>query len=393
MSKTASLLQRIDDEEVVQVASELVTIPSLTTHEGRVMIDYMVQWFDDLGIPYREYPTDDGRANFFADYGAVSGPGRFIFNGHMDTKPVDGMTINPFGGEIVDGRMYGRGACDMKSGIAAILCAFKALVSAGIKPQGGITFYSDIEEEFGGPNGMQKMIGEGFLDGYESLISCEPTNLEVHIGDKGSYTTCFETVGKTAHSGLAHLGVNAIQNMALFIQEYLDLPYLRKSNTYFGQSTVNFERIEGGNYLAAVPDRCTACLDSRLIPDTPPDVVLREAHDLMERLNRELGISIREIDPPKNWRPRRGWGNSHHIEPDHELTRRVARVVATATGKDAVIAGCPGATIAGMMIGRGTPSVICGPGAIVQAHTEDEWIEISQIPVAAKIYTVLMADM
>ena len=152
MADIEHLFNLIDNDEVIQTARDLVAIPSITTKEGRGVLEFLERWFDDLGIPYREYPVGDGRANFFADFGAAEGQRQFIFNGHQDTKPVDGMTIDPFGGEIRDGKMYGRGACDMKSGIAALLCAFKALVRAGIKPRGGITFYSDIEEEFGGPD-------------------------------------------------------------------------------------------------------------------------------------------------------------------------------------------------------------------------------------------------
>ncbi|MBT4485723.1 MAG: M20/M25/M40 family metallo-hydrolase, partial [Candidatus Latescibacteria bacterium] len=127
MKKTNSILSFIDDDEVIQVTRDLVATPSITHSEGRGMVTFMESWFGDLGIPVRLYPASNDRANFFADYGAESGPGRFLFNGHQDTKPVDGMTIDPFGREICDGRMYGRGACDMKGAIAGILRAFKSL--------------------------------------------------------------------------------------------------------------------------------------------------------------------------------------------------------------------------------------------------------------------------
>jgi len=393
MTDSERLFDLIDDDEVVQVTRDMVAIPSITTHEGRGMLEYMERWFDDLGIPYREYPVGDCRANFFADYGAVSGPGRYLFNGHQDTKPVDGMTVQPFAGEIRNGKMYGRGACDMKGGLAAVLCAFKALVRASVTPKRGISLFSDIEEEFGGPNGFLAVLDKGVLDGYEGMISCEPSNLDVQIGDKGGYVSCFETRGRSAHSGIAHLGINAIHNMCLFIREYLDLPHLKKENPYFGKCTVNFEKIDGGLYLAAVPDKCTACIDSRIIPDTPPEEVIKEVTGLMERLNLEQGIDIHEIDPPKSWRPRGGINASNFISPDHSLTQRVSEAVVAATGNEAVISGCAGATLAGQMIKRGTPAIICGPGSIMQAHTENEWVDVDQLPKAARIYTALMADM
>ncbi len=393
MTRHSDVQACIDDAEVVQVTRDLVSIPSITHHEGRGIADYFERWFTDLGIPMRIIPWDEERVNFFADYGATGGPGRFMFNGHQDTKPTGTMTVDPFAAEIRGGRMYGRGACDMKGGLAAVLCAFKALVRAGVKPKGGITFYSDIEEEYGGPAGMDAMMKAGELDGFEGIISCEPTELDIQIGNRGGMATCYETTGKSAHSGLAHLGVNAIQNMSLFITEFLKLPYLRVENPWFGKCPVNFEKIQGGLYLSAVPDRCIACLDTRFIPETPPELVRAQIADLMDRLNREQGINIREIDPPTDWRPASSANAAAWIPPEHPLVQRAREACLRATGREGVISGCPGATIAGLLIRRGTPAIILGPGNIAQAHTDDEWVEVSQIPRAARIYAKLMAGM
>jgi len=393
MTELCDYVSLIDDAEVLQVTRELVAIPSITGHEGDGVLNFLVRWFSDLGIPVRLDRIGDGRANLFADWTANGNPGRFVLNGHQDTKPVMGMTVDPFAGDISGGRLYGRGACDMKGGIAAILCAFKALVRTGVRPRGGITFFSDIEEELGGPNGMNRVLGAGMLDGFEGLISAEPSELEIHIGNRGGYVTAFETHGKTVHSGAVHLGRNAVMDMARFISEYLRLPYLTAENPYFGRATVNFEKIEGGLSDSTVPDRCIACLDSRLIPETPPDRVLAEVRALIDRLTGEHGMDVREIDPPKSWRPSRGIGGAQFIAPGHKLARRVARAVRAATGSEPVIAGCPAATIAGVMIGRGTPAVILGPGSIAQAHTADEWVEVDQLGRAARVYTALMAGM
>ena len=393
MSSSKDILDYIDDAEVIQVTADLVKIPSICHHEGRGIVNFYEKWFQDLRIPMRLYPYQDDRCNFFADYGAVSGPGRFIFNGHQDTKPTGTMIIDPFGAEIRDGKMYGRGACDMKGGLAGILCAYKAMVRAGKKPKGGITFSSDIEEEYGGEGGIQVIVNGGLVDGYEGLISAEPSNLEINIGNRGGIATAFETKGKSAHSGLAHLGVNAIHNMALFIEEYLKLPYLQVENQYFGKCTVNFEKIEGGLYLSAVPDYCLVCIDTRLIPETPPDMVMKEVYELMDRMNREQGIAVNETDQPKTWRVDKGYSPAAFIPPEHELVKRSEKAVKRATGEKGFLSGCPGATLAGVMITRGTPSIICGPGSIAQAHTDDEWVLVEQLPKAARIYAALMDEM
>ncbi|MHB9029536.1 MAG: M20 family metallopeptidase [Candidatus Latescibacterota bacterium] len=393
MSDPGKIIRYLDEDEVVQVTRDLVAIPSITHREGMGMVEYYKRWFRDLNIPMRVYPYDADRANFFADWGATGGPGRFLFNGHQDVKPVEGMTVDPFGGEIRDGRMYGRGAADMKGGLAALLCAFKALVRSGIKPKGGITFFSDIEEEWGGAGGYYWAREHGLLDDFDGVISAEGTGLEVQIGNRGAYVAAFEVKGRAAHSGLAHLGVNAIIHAAVFITEFLKLPYLTVSNPIFGNCTCNFERIEGGLYLASVPDRCTICLDSRLIPETPPELVQEQVDALIARLERERGISVREAEQPKGWRDRSARLKAEHISPDHPFACRISGAFRHALGREPVIGGCPGVAFPMIMIERGTPSVLCGPGYVAQAHTADEWVEIGQIREAARIYTTLMAGM
>ncbi|MBN1291397.1 MAG: M20/M25/M40 family metallo-hydrolase [Candidatus Latescibacteria bacterium] len=386
-----NVLSFIDDHEVIQVARDLIAIPSITHHEGMGMVHYYQKWFKDLGIPVLLYPCENKRANFFADYGTVDNSGRYMFNGHMDTKPVDGMTIDPFAGEIRDGKLYGRGACDMKGAVAAVLCAFKGLIRAGVKTHSGITFFSDIEEEYNA-SGFLWARDQGYYDGLSGLISCEPSNLEVHIGNRGGFITAFECLGCSVHSGLAHLGVNAVHGMIEFITEYLKLPYLRVKNPYFGSPTVNFEKIEGGLYLAAVPDHCIACVDSRLIPETPPELVQQQVNDLIKRMHCDYGITIREIKEPASWRPRSRKEKAAAIPSDHELTRKLARAVSYATGKDAVIGGFPAGTIAQAAIEINVPAVICGPGSIAQAHSADEWVETDQLVQAARIYTAFIAS-
>ena len=393
MAQLDAILSKIDPEEVVSVARDLVGIHSITRQEGMGVVNYLSRWFESLGIPVKLYPSGDGRANFFAQYGdAGSGSGGFIFNGHQDTKPASGMSCDPFGGEIKGGRLYGRGACDMKGGVAALLCAFKALVEAGHVPQSRITFFSDIEEEYGG-GGWDWAAAEGLLDGYAGLISCEPSELEVQIGNRGCFITSFETQGRSAHSGLAHLGINAIHNMTVFIGEYLELPYLAVENPYFGRSAVNFEKINGGLYLSAVPDRCICCVDSRLIPETPPEIVQRQVDELMVRLNRDRAVGVREVSEPEGWRLAGAKLQARSIAADHELVTRVGKAVERTLAKPVKIGGCPAMTIAMIAIERGTPAVICGPGSIAQAHTADEWVSVDQLIAASRIYATLMAEM
>ncbi len=393
MNREDKALEHLDEKEVVEVASALVRIPSLTTREGMGMNDFYQAWFKDLGVPARMYPNGKGTANFFADFGATAGTGRFVFNGHQDTKPVDGMTIDPFSGDVKEGRLLGRGAADMKGGIAAVLCAMKALVKAGVRPAGGITFFSDIEEEYGGYGGYYHALEQGWLRGFEGLVSCEPTEMELHIGNRGSFITAFEVTGKAVHSGMAEEGINAIQHAAQFIVEFMQLPYLHVRNPIFGKSMLNFEKIEGGLYLSAVPDKCIFCLDSRLIPETPPEVVQSQVDGLIQRIKKEKGIHVQEVSPPRNWRPSAQKLKAESISEDHRLVHMMQGAFERALGTDAKIGGSPAITIAMATIKEGLPAIICGPGSIRQAHTADEWIATDQVVKAARLYAGLMMQM
>lgn len=393
MNRHDRVLGCLDEKEVVEVASALVRIPSLTAREGMGMNGFYQAWFDDLGIPTRVFPNGKGTANFFADVGAAQGAGRYLINGHQDTKPVDGMTIEPFCGDVKDGRLLGRGAADMKGGIAAALCALKALVRAGEKPAAGITFFSDIEEEYGGYGGYYHAIEQGWLHGFEGLLSCEPSELELHIGNRGCFVTAFEVLGKAAHSGMADHGVNAVQHAAQFIVEFMQLPYLKVRNPIFGQSMLNFEKIEGGLYLSAVPDRCLVCLDSRLIPETPPEVVQGEVNELIGRLGREMGMKVREVAPPPTWRHSGQKLKAEMIPASHPLVGLMRDAISRGIGTCAVVRGCPAVTIAMAAIKEGLPSVICGPGSLLQAHTADEWAATDQIVKAARVYAAFVSQL
>jgi acetylornithine deacetylase/succinyl-diaminopimelate desuccinylase-like protein len=391
MTTTDRILAAIDPAEVIQIARDLVAIPSITHEEGDGMVRFYTDWFADLNIPVRLFPVDEHRAHFFADFPSPDGSTRLLFNGHQDTKPVAGMTVPPFG-EVRDGRLYGRGSCDMKGAIAAVLCAMKALVRAGVHPPAGMTFYSDIEEEYGGPDGYPRIVEEGLTSGYSGVVCCEPTEMRVCIGNKGGVVTAFEVRGHAAHSSTPYSGRNAIHDMVRFISAYLDLPYLAESDPVFGLPTVNFEMIDGGQSESTLPDRCVACLDTRIIPSSQPQVVVAQYETLMAHLRAETGMDIRETDPPAHWRPRRGQLDAMGIDPAHPLAVAACDAISTALGREPTISALEGATFGGYMIARGLPSIILGPGSIRQAHTEDEWVELAEVVGACRVYGTLIGS-
>src|SRR5262249_45246511 len=149
-TRLADILESIDRDETIALAQALVRIPSVTGHEGLEISRYMADWLRENGVAsgIQEFGAD--RANV---YGRIDGgrPGpRLLLNGHLDTKPGDNMTIDPYGGEVKDGRLYGRGSCDMKGPVAAEMIAVKAIARSGLRFGGTLVFGSEVGEDGGG---------------------------------------------------------------------------------------------------------------------------------------------------------------------------------------------------------------------------------------------------
>jgi acetylornithine deacetylase/succinyl-diaminopimelate desuccinylase-like protein len=147
--RLTAILDSIDLDETIGLARSLVQIPSISGQEGLPISEFMADWLRDARIDSGLQHVGDDRANV---YGRVQGSGsgpRLLLNGHLDTKPGDGMTIDPFGGDIRDGRLYGRGSCDMKGPVAAEMIALKAIAHSGIDLHGTLVFGSEVGEDGG----------------------------------------------------------------------------------------------------------------------------------------------------------------------------------------------------------------------------------------------------
>jgi acetylornithine deacetylase/succinyl-diaminopimelate desuccinylase-like protein len=316
------------------------------------------------------------------------------------------MTIAPFAAEIKNGRLYGRGAGDAKSGLAAIMMAMKTLKSSGVVLNGSVRFVSEVGEEGGGWSAEQ-IESSGFMDADMAVIG-EQTELRVEIGNRGVFRNSVKVFGRATHSGLAQRGINAIQKMAKVILGLYALPYLEIDDPIWGKSSMNVQKIEGGRYSASVPDECTISIDSRLTAKVPPKlevfIFLSVSFDQTFLFKRKVWVAKEQIvqmlhslaDSDEEFRFELGApGEGLVMIPAVSITEEEKIVVAAkeATRKilkrEPTIAACSGYTMAARFIQRGIPSIILGPGSVEQAHSADEWVEIQQIVDAAKIYTLI----
>jgi succinyl-diaminopimelate desuccinylase len=330
---------------------------------------------------------DAGRPSVVATIGSGAGP-TLAWNGHLDTVPagsLDTWSVDPWAGEVLDGRLIGRGACDMKGAVAAALAAGSAIRRAGIELAGTLAFHLVADEELAGIHGTRVLRDRGLLTQDLAVVG-EATDLTLALAERGGAWVTATAYGASAHGSQPERGVNAITSMARFL---LRLPEVLPGveHPLCGRPTVNAALIEGGSAPNMVPDRCEVDIDRRVVPgETDPDAVLRPFHDLAAALRSEHP----EIDVRAEIRD---WIDAAEGPADSPAADAVRRAVTAERGSVPPDAGFTGITDARYYINDASiPTVIFGPGSLGVAHTADEWIAVQDLVEAARIYARLFAD-
>jgi succinyl-diaminopimelate desuccinylase len=379
-----------------QILCELIAIPSVNPMgrklEGPIyfehrLSDWLVEYFESIGVAHERIEVAPGRANILARYDSPGAQRTLLLDAHQDTVPVDGMTIPPFEPRIADGRITGRGASDVKGGMAAMLHAFTRLVKE--KPGGAanVVLSCSCDEEsttigirdlvsYWEPgNGKSKLLANR----PDGAIVAEPTDLDVVIAHRGVTRFRVHTLGRACHSSDPSQGRNAIYLMAKVIA-YLEhaaavLPKFLPPHPLCGQPTLSVGRIYGGQSVNIVPDRCTIEIDRRLIPTEDPTVVWTKMKDeLILRFGEHVQVDEAWIGSPALDNRDNAW-----------LADMLLKAIPASAGKH-VTKGVLYGTHASTISCAGVPAVVFGPGSIAQAHTADEYIEIAELDYAAEVY-------
>ncbi len=383
------ILAAIDPDETVALARDLVQIPSVTGQEGLEISRFMVDWLERNGISAGLQHVGEQRANVYGQIiGSEPGP-RLLLNGHLDTKPGDSMIIDPFGGEIRDGRLWGRGSCDMKGPVACEMIAMKAIARTRVPLKGTLLFGSEVGEDGGGWRFDDLIDGPCACD---IGICGEPTNLELHVGCRGFYPLRIHTIGRATHTGTAYAGINAIQKMCSVVLALYDLPCFHHVDPIWGRNPINAMIIRGGGKVSSsVPDECVVQFDIRLNPDLPPEEIDRIVRAELARLQSQDPELKLEIHIGREGSESMISSRAASALPlEDPLIRDVADAVELATGRRPKLAGFPGGCSASPMLRRGIRAVIFGPGDLQQAHSVDEYVEVEQLHQAARAYAAIV---
>ena len=371
----------VDEDRAVSLAAELVRIPSITGQEGTAIAERLADELREIGADTTLQDVAPDRQNVVGELRFGEGP-TVLLEGHMDTKPVEGMTIEPFDGAIREGRLWGRGSADMKSGVAAMLVAMRTLAESPGNVRGTLRFVSEVGEE-GGGWGLAPLRECGALSADAAIVG-EPSGLAVEIGNRGWWRGEIKTRGRATHSGVAQQGVNAIRSMAHVVLALYQLPYVNDDDPIWGQSSMNVQHIEGGRWGASVPDECTIRIDSRITARTTPAEAQAQITGLLRRLEAESETFQVDWDHLEATMTSRG---ANWIPHDSHLVRTACRAVRDATGEHAALSACTGFTIAAILAEEGTPAIILGH--IRDAHTVDESVAVDEIRAAARAYVAL----
>lgn len=315
-----------------------------------------------------------GRPNVVARIGP-KGKRSLMFNGHIDVVGVEGMVHAPFEAFERDGRVYGRGSCDMKGGVAAMCAAAVLAADSGI--DGEIIVCGVVDEEFESI-GTRALIASGVR--ADAAIVTEPTRLAINPAHRGFTWAEFELRGRAAHGSRYDLGVDAIQHAAVLLGalDALQRETLApRTHPLLGHASLHASTIRGGSGWSTYPESCTLRVERRTLPGETTDAVMQEFEDACARARSKepaLDVIVRHVfsQAPSD------------VAVDAEIVRALAAAM-RAEGEDVAIEGMSAWTDAALLCAAGIPAICYGPGDIVLAHAAEEWIPVDEVPRAARV--------
>lgn len=354
---------------VVDLCQALVQIPSenpsgsAASHGEKAIARYVGEFLECLGAEVEYEEIGPGRPNVYGLWPVPPGATqRILFAPHLDTVTVEGMTVDPFLGKCLDGRLFGRGSSDTKGSMASMLWALKSVDLSKLSVAVGFAGLADEEfEQFGAKACAVRNMADFAIVG-------EPTNLNVVHTHKGTAWIEIETRGKSVHASIPETGVNAIDRMTYTLKILNDrFPEICpvQPDPVLGIPTLSTGRIRGGTKINVVPDRCYAEIDIRILPGQES---MAEAVAEFFQQNHVPAI----VRPIKISAPL-------YTSPDNPFISKFIALGSVLTGANWF---CDAAFFAL----EGIPAIAIGPGSITQAHTADEYIEIAELERGAEFF-------
>lgn len=377
----------------VEWISKLISYDTTSRYSNLDLIAFIQDYLNEQGLEgVLTHDSTGKKANLFATIPSASGAttGGLVLSGHTDVVPVDGQnwSSDPFQADIRDGRLYGRGACDMKGFIGVTLQLLPLILQKRLAYPIHLAYSYDEEVGcVGAPRMIEELLQRGIKP--SGCVVGEPTSMRTIVAHKGINVYRCRVHGHAAHSSLTPKGLNAIEHAARIICAIRDLADSYKAQGPFDQAfdvpytTMQTSMIRGGIALNTVPDLCEFEFEYRNLPDTSAQAVLKKIQDYIH----QDAVPRMLAENPAGRVDIEQLASAPGLDAAEEAA--ITQLVRALT-RDTQVRKVAYGTEAGLFQAAGVPSVICGPGNIEQAHRPDEYVELDQIAQCEKFLTALI---
>ncbi|MFC1994992.1 M20 family metallopeptidase [Chloroflexota bacterium] len=374
----------VNKEEVVELTQALVRCPSINPPgDTTVCANIILDKFRENNISAEIIEGKKGACNVVARLPGQNKGKTLVINGHIDVVPPgENWTVDPFGGEIRDGRIYGRGSTDMKSGVASLAAAMIAFKRSGANFDGEIIFMGAAEEETAGEFGTIYLLKNKIGTNADFAIVSEPSTMRVEVGNRGLRWIDIVVRGKASHAGRPHVGINAISYAAKLIEAINAMKFQNRNDAFeIPSPNISVTMINGGTKVNIIPERCELAVDRRMIPGETQETVIEELARVIEPIaaeEKELQIETRV--------------NPNHFDPflisqDEPVVQATIEAFQQVMGRKPEITAKTGCTDASHLFKMaGIPTVLFGPGNERLCHVADEYVDIENVVLSTEIF-------
>jgi acetylornithine deacetylase len=366
----------IDEPYLTKLTREMIHInsvnPSLTPDgKGEAELGaYVAEKLKELGLEVTVSEVAPGRVNTVGVLKGSGGGKSLLLNAHLDTVGVESMTIDPFGGELKDGRMYGRGSQDMKGSLAAMITAAKAIVEAGIRLHGDLLITAVADEEHSSI-GMEALVKAFKAD---AAIVTEPTDMHICRAHRGFIWFEVETFGRAAHGSRYTEGIDANMRMGRFLAklEKLEQELLQRTpHELAGPPSLHAALIQGGTEISKYAERCKLTIERRIIPGETVEGTRAELQEIIDRLL-EQDSTFKATVKATFWR------EPFEVREDAEIVQIMDKVLDARLGHHPKHTGQTFWTDAALIADAGAETVLLGPVGY-GLHSAEEWVEMKSV--------------
>lgn len=373
------------DEKKVSILKDIIKIDTVGGNEKKV-VDYFTTLLEGMGFKIEKVKYKENREQLIVTLEGNKEGKVLGYSGHMDVVPVGNIEWDypPFSAVQEGDKIYGRGTCDMKAGLTAMLIAMIELKELKVPLIGKIKLLATVGEETSGV-GAEQLTKLGYADDLDALMISEPTDMKVTIAHKGALWTRFKTFGKTAHGSMPSQGINAIEHMRIFMDEFdKKFNFFLEKDELVGNSTSSLNLINAGKATNVIPDECLVEYDIRTIAKQNHEEIKSSFTELINLLTKKIPNFKASVEYINDLNPVKTDVNDQFVHLTIDTIKELYNTIPE-------VNGLSGYTDASQFTKtkKKFPVIIFGPGITELAHQPNEYIEISKYLKSIEIYKKL----